>query len=637
MLNDSSSSDDSDSSADSSDTEILNQKKVQKQIIAQNQIQKNKNDGQLIKKSAKDFKPEIQIMNPQQEFEQKKNDWKEIFINQTQNSKLVQERKEKKQEKKQQYLQFKKDKEQEKKLKKQQNLQQQLNENNKNQNKNQIKQQNEEQKQNETDDDLFIAKSSDKINVPKGNRNFDPYKLDQQRENKIQQQNNENKIQNKQDQFQKQQQQQNNQGGEVGPQLPYMKIDLKKLKTYNSDKNFFDLNDYIMYKIAEFDEESFKAYLSEWKTGRIISADDGNKKELIIKVNRRDEIVEEYAFNEIWINADKIDDQRLQWIKQNQETLKNQNGQTNESQEKIQDLQEQKKSNEVEKDKQQNNESKQQSIIKQSQNYRKTPQTGIMSALQHLQNKSLQQQQQQNSNTTNQPSKQVLESKDYLISRQTNYYFSDKNFYKDKYLMSHTVKSQDDGYIDMTIITNFPKIKNKEVSFQFYKQSLNDFIDNKFNLDRSQNVNKVNFEIKGDKIRKKNLQRKRICIPVDYDLEKVEQEQKQQQQQNLGQNGKNQQNGNEQKQTNINQQNKQIKEDQDIEKQSTAEKSASFISDDNEIQKIIEQKKNQLEQQSQQQQNNDTNENLIEEENNDQKQIDKQNKNNEPSINYNDI
>lgn len=50
-----------------------------------------------------------------------------------------------------------------------------------------------------------------------------------------------------------------------------------------------------------------------------------------------------------------------------------------------------------------------------------------------------------------------LTRKDYRIAEQINFYFSDKNYRKDEYIQSHI---DSEGYLDMDLLINFPRIKS---------------------------------------------------------------------------------------------------------------------------------------------------------------------------------
>ncbi|KAL4508103.1 hypothetical protein ABPG72_021476 [Tetrahymena utriculariae] len=101
---------------------------------------------------------------------------------------------------------------------------------------------------------------------------------------------------------------------------------------------------------------------------------------------------------------------------------------------------------------------------------------------------------------TQQNTYRALNDKNIFVGRTVNYYYSDKNYYQDKYILEHSNRNQD-HYMSLSLLLNFPKIKKEVSTIEDLVQKLQTFM---------KITNQViQFELNGDKtmIRKKQLKK----------------------------------------------------------------------------------------------------------------------------------
>ncbi|KAL4464728.1 hypothetical protein ABPG74_011289 [Tetrahymena malaccensis] len=131
----------------------------------------------------------------------------------------------------------------------------------------------------------------------------------------------------------------------------------------------------------------------------------------------------------------------------------------------------------------------------------------------------------------------AINDKNIFVGRTVNYYYSDKNYFQDKYILEHSNRNQD-HYMPLSLLLNFPKIKKEVDTIEDLVQKLQTFM---------KITNQViQFELNADKtmIRKKQLKK-------DQNKDKSQQKQNNQnnnknqnQKQNSNENNKNNHNNN---------------------------------------------------------------------------------------------
>ncbi|EAR95486.2 LA domain protein (macronuclear) [Tetrahymena thermophila SB210] len=216
------------------------------------------------------------------------------------------------------------------------------------------------------------------------------------------------------------------------------KINLKDIVDYEKclQKNFFNENDQIYFKEVELDEEAQCPKLSEWKRGTVTQIINVKKVKVSVSVDGK---MESSTFDTSVFKA---------------LYLKTSIEQAQEKKEQVQQIQEETKKEDDSKQQQQN----------EQNTYR------------------------------------AINDKNILVGRTVNYYYSDKNYYQDKYILEHSNRNQD-HYMPLSLLLNFPKIKKEVNSIEDLVQKLQTFI---------KITNQViQFELNADKtmIRKKQLKK----------------------------------------------------------------------------------------------------------------------------------